>query len=221
MNEQTMQPNVNEWSYQRYAQFYKKDEIKDAEFEKKINEIKRLILEDKETDLHAIAKISGCTYEEAILKIGYLKNKRVIGDYYVDSAAGIVSMCSEEELASIKKYERFLYGRHAQIDSIAIETNQSEEKVWNDLKYLDEKKLINGVIFNDVDRKIIYYSLEKKLKEKDYISINCPNCGRLVDIQRGSKDRCPCCDSIIEDDIMEKALELLKLKEQKRAERGI
>ena len=218
MNEEIRKPNISEWSYQRYAQFYKKDENKDADFEKKINEIKRLILEDKETDLYAIAKLSGCTYEEAILKIGYLKNKRVIGDYYVDSAAGIVSLCSDEEEATLKKYERFLYGRHCQIDSIAIETNQSEEKVWNDLKYLDEKKLINGVILNDVDRRIVYYSIEKRLKAKDYISINCPNCGRLVDIQRGSKGRCPCCDTIIEDDVMEKALELLKLKESREGE---
>ena len=215
MNEQTMQPNVNEWSYQRYAQFYKHDEPKDSEFEKKINEIKRLILEDKETDLYAIAKLANCTYEEVILKIGYLKNKRVIGDYYVDSAAGIVSMCTDEELAALKKYERFLYGRHCQVDSIAIETNQSEEKVWQDLEYLDNKKLINGIILNQVDKQIVYYSIEKRLKAKDYISINCPNCGRLVDIQRGSKGRCPCCDSIIEDNILEKAIALIKNKEER------
>ena len=207
---------LNEWSYQRYAQFFNKDEKKDDEFEKKIKEIKRLIVDDHETDLAAIANMTNCTYEEAILKIGYLKNKRVIGDYFVDSAAGIVSMAEEGDINLIKKYSMYIYGIHADLNDIALRTNQSPEKVWEDLKYLDNKKLINGVILNEVDHRIVYYHVEKHRKERDYITLTCPNCGSLVDIKRGSKGRCEYCDSIIEDSVMQKVLELIKIKESKK-----
>ena len=35
-----MNNNVNEWSYQRYARFYGTDELKDKEFQNKIEIIK-------------------------------------------------------------------------------------------------------------------------------------------------------------------------------------
>ena len=40
--------------------------------------------------------------------------------------------------------------------------------------------------------------MEKK-KVRDYITINCPNCGALNDVNRGSKVRCEYCETIIED----------------------
>lgn len=220
MNEERIQPNINEWSYQRYAAFYNSIQNKDEDFKKKITEIVRLILDDHETSLKAIADMTGCTYEEVILKICYLKNKRVIGDYYVDSAAGIISNASPEDVELIKRYSIFIYGIHADLEDIALRTNQTKEKVWEDLKYLDNKKLINGVILNEVDNKIVYYHVEKHKKERDFVTVSCPNCGGLLDIKRGSKGRCNYCDTIIEDNIMEKVLELLKEKEIKMSKRG-
>ena len=35
-------------------------------------------------------------------------------------------------------------------------------------------------------------------KEKDYVTINCPNCGDLNDVNRHSKTRCEYCKTIIE-----------------------
>ena len=142
MNEQT-NTNINEWSYQRYASFYNSIQNKDEDFKKKVTEIARLILDDHETSLNVIADMTGCTYEEVILKICYLKNKRVIGDYFIDSAAGKISMASPEDIELIKKYAVYIYSTHDTLENIAANTNQTKEKVWEDLKYLDNKKLIN------------------------------------------------------------------------------
>ena len=70
--------------------------------------------------------------------------------------------------------------------------------VINELSYLDDKYLINGLNIDKVDNKIIYYTLEKHKKEKDYISINCNNCGALNDVPRNGKSRCIYCKSIVE-----------------------
>ena len=72
-----------------------------------------------------------------------------------------------------------------------------EEQVYKELKYLYDKELINGLIINDVDRTIKYYSVEKKLKAKDYITMQCKHCGALNDVRRGGKTRCEYCNSII------------------------
>ena len=201
-----MNNNINEWSYQRYARFYGTDELKDLEFEDKINKIKKLILEDKVTNLHDIATESNCTYDECILKIGYLKNKRVIGDYYVDAAAGLVALCSPEDLILLKKYQHPLYYNNESIEQIAQDLNMNKEDVWKELVYLDNKKLLNGVILDNVDDRIVYYKLEKRALEKDYVTVNCSNCGALLDVKRGSKVRCNHCNTIVEDKQIEEAL---------------
>ena len=201
-----MNNNVNEWSYQRYARFYGTDELKDEEFENKINKIKKLILEDKKTDLYDIAAESQCTYEECILKIGYLKNKRVLGDYYINAPAGLISLCSEEDLKLLKKYEHPIYYKNETIDEMAQELKMNKEDVWKELIYLDNKRLLNGVILDNIDDRIIYYKLEKRALEKDYVTINCSNCGALLDVKRGSKVRCNHCDTIVEDKQIEEAI---------------
>lgn len=77
------------------------------------------------------------------------------------------------------------------------------EEVFNDIKNLYEKDLINGIKLNEVDKEILYYKVEKQKKEKDYISIRCKNCGAMNDVNRGSKTRCEYCDTIIEDKTVE------------------
>ena len=201
-----MNNNVNEWSYQRYARFYGTDELKDKEFQNKIEIIKKLILEDGFTNLHDIANESNCPYDECILKICYLKNKRVLGDYYVDAAAGLVALCSPEDLILLKKYQHPIYYKNESVEEIAEELKMNKEDVWRELIYLDNKRLLNGVILDNVDDKIVYYRLEKRGLEKDYVTINCSNCGALLDVKRGSKVRCNHCDTIVEDKQVEEAL---------------
>jgi len=198
---------ISEYSYQKYAKFYGTTLPIDNEFKRKIEAIYDLIVNKKYEDLREIAAKTNCTYEECILKIKYLKNKRVIGDnYYIDHITGVIKKCSKEDKALLKKYSPYIYGKHFQVDEIAVHlpgttvNNQKkvEKQIFKDLKYLDDKDLINGIMINDVDEKIIYYSIEKRLKEKDYVTIQCKHCGALNDIHRGNKKRCEYCDSIIE-----------------------
>ena len=78
-----------------------------------------------------------------------------------------------------------------------------KEQVFNELKMLYDKDLINGVKLNEVDKEILYYTVEKNKKEKDFISIRCKNCGAINDVNRGNKTRCEYCNTIIEDKTVE------------------
>ena len=71
-----VEPNINEWSFQRYAKFYGNMVLKDEYFQQKMEKICDLVLNKKEEDIRFIAKDSGCTYEECILKIRYLKKQK-------------------------------------------------------------------------------------------------------------------------------------------------
>lgn len=198
--------NLGEWSYQRYAKFYGNVVLPDADYAKKISIITDYILNKNETDIEKIAEASGCNYNECILKIDYLKNKRIIGNLYIDVQNGIVNKCSDEDEKLLKKYQYHIYKAHNQIRDIAISLpntesrnlKDAEEQVFKELCYLDDKHLLNGISINKIDRKIIYYTIEKHKKEKDYITINCPNCGAINDVDRHGKTRCDYCDTIIE-----------------------
>lgn len=207
----TSYKSISENSYTRYARFMGHMEQGDPDFDIKIKSISNLILNKKYEDIKEIASISKCTYEECIMKIMYLKNKRIIGDYYLDTVNGIIKKCSPEDKKLLDKFKVFIYNKHAQIDEIAKfvdygknNLKDAEEKVYKELKYLIDKKLLNGVIINEVDRKLVYYSIEKRKKNKDTVSISCPSCGALNDINRSGKKRCDYCDYIIEDDTLVK-----------------
>jgi len=182
--------------------------LKDENFQYKMNTICDLILNQGVDDIEFIAKESTCTYEECVLKIRYLKNKRKIGDLYIDYVNKSLKKCSIEDQQLLDKYNAFLYKHHLQIDEIArrlpnTSSDNLEEiknKVYEDLVYLDDKGLINGIILNKVDRVIIYYHIEKHKKEKDYITVNCHNCGAINDVNRGSKVRCEYCNTIVSSD---------------------
>ena len=76
-----------------------------------------------------------------------------------------------------------------------------ENKVIEELCYLDCKYMINGINIDKVDKKIIYYTIEKHKNEKDYITIACSNCGAINDVPRMGKARCNYCATIVEDKI--------------------
>lgn len=202
---------ISEFSFQKYARFYGNTILRDPDFESKMKSIYELIVKKKETDIKKIASISKCSYDECILKIRYLKNKRIIGDYYIDCERGEIKPCSKEDRLLIKKYAPYIYSKHYQIDEIAVKLPEAtlanieemKEKVLNELDYLDKKNLINGLNIDRVDKKIIYYTIEKHKKEKDYVSVNCKNCGALNDIPRLGKTRCEYCETIMEDITLE------------------
>lgn len=197
---------INEWSYKRYADFYGRMELDDKDFYNKIAKITNAILRDKDEDINVIAEKSGCTYEECLMKINYLKNKRKIGDYYIDSVNHVIRECSKEDQELLNKYKPFIYSEHLQIDEMAardtsatVETlGQIKEKTKNDIKHLLELNLINGVKYNEVDNVLTYYSVEKHNKAKDFITVSCEKCGALNDVERTGKTKCLYCSNIIE-----------------------
>ncbi len=196
--------NVNEWSYQRYADFYGQMELADPNFLDKITTIKKLI-DSGETDLSFIASDAGCTLEECILKVNYLKNKRVLDNCYINRDSHTLVKCSEDDMLLVNKYKSYIYGSHLPLEEIIAvaetDTNdyaKKKEQVIRELKYLIDNKIMNGVIFNEVDNKLIYYTVEKHNKEKNMVTISCSKCGALNDVNYNSKVRCKYCESIIE-----------------------
>ena len=203
---------INEDSYQKYAKFYGDVVPSDDDFNTKLNNILNSIKKG-ETDIKEIAKNSHCTYPECVLKIRYLKNKRLIGDYFIDTNNLRIFPCSKEDEELLKKYKISIYKNHFSIDEIAdnlyrldpysFTKEEYKDKIFEDLKYLDSKKLLNGIVLNEVDKTIKYYSIEKK-KESDLVTVHCPNCGALNDLDVDSKTRCSYCNTIIVIDKSEK-----------------
>ena len=195
--------HITEESFQNYAKFYGTYIPRDGDFNSKLMCIYNLI-RDKEYNIREISEKSNCTIEETVLKIRYLKNKRVIGDLYIDTNNLLLIPCSKEDAELIDKYKAYIYGSHLQINEIANlipnkgykDINELRDEVFNELIYLDSKGLINGIRINTVDRKIIYYTIEKK-KKHDYETIHCPNCGAINDVDSDSKVRCGYCNGII------------------------
>lgn len=202
---------VNQDSYQRYAKFYEHAIPADILFEDKMNKIYQAVMIDKNKDIKKIAAKAGCSYDECILKIRYLKNKRRIGDLHIDHVNGLLLQCSPEDSELLTKYKPFIYNNHLTIKEMAARMpgasiknlDKYKEQVFNDLKNLYDKDLINGIKLNEVDKEILYYTIEKNKKEKDFISIRCENCGAINDVNRGSKTRCAYCNTIIEDKTIE------------------
>ena len=196
--------NINEWSYKRYADFYGQMELADPSFNEKITKILKMIKDDNEEDIEFIAKESGCTVPECSLKIDYLKNKRLLDNIYIDRDYNKIIRCSEEDLRLIEKYKPFVYSSHRTIDEIVTlaptttnDINENREIVRKELKYLINKRIINGVIYNEVDDKLIYYTVEKHKHDYDYATIECDKCGALNEVNYDSKTRCKYCGNII------------------------
>lgn len=199
---------IKENSYQDYTKFYGQESLKDPKFIKKMKIIYQQITKYCENNINTIAELSGCTYTECILKIRYLKNLHKISEeYFIDEINGIVNLCSKEEQELLKKYRPYIYRNRLQIPEIAARlpevTNKNrkeiEKKVLQDLIYLDEKDLLDGLLLNRVDGTITYYDFKKHKYMKDKITVNCQNCGAPAEVNRGGKTWCSYCGSIVED----------------------
>lgn len=199
--------NINEWSYKRFSRFLGKTELNDEEFENKLKIIWELIVLQNEDDIEKIAKLSNCSFQECVLKIQYLKNKRKIGDYYIDTNEKVIRRCLPEDQKLLNKYAYYIYNLHLQPREIAVRLPNAtlnnldmlEDQVIEELAYLDSKYIINGMNIDKVDKKIIYYTIDKHKKEKDFITVSCNSCGAINDVPRHGKARCDYCNTIIED----------------------
>lgn len=194
--------------YQNYARFYNAVAEYDNNFERKLNRIIELVKYQKADDLKEIAGEVGCTLEEVILKINYLENSRILNNIHIDRKTYKIIECTPEDEKLIKKYTPYIYYNHFTLEEIATKVRRTvhyskeevEQNVYDELTYLINNDLVHGLKLDPVDRKIIYLAVDKdKTKHsKDLITINCPRCGALNDINRGCKTRCLYCNSIIE-----------------------
>lgn len=197
---------LSQTSYHNFAKFLDKNNITfdDEHFEKKLFKIKILISEGKR-DIKEIAQESDCTFEECILKIKYLQKKQILTQFHIDIKGNELIECTPDDLKLIKKYTPFIYNNNFTLDEITIKKRRSttqnynklRDNIFKELKYLVDNDLVNGIRLNEVDKEIIYYTLEKQ-KKRDLVTITCPNCGALNDVNRGDKKRCEYCKTILE-----------------------
>ena len=197
--------HVNEESYQNYAKFFGNIIPSDVKFNEKLNTVFELV-RNGEYDIKKIADKSSCTLDECILKINYLRNKRLLGDIYVDTANFKILPCNKEDQRLLDKYRRYIYDEHLQMNEIANRIDNKgykdidglRKEVYKEIMYLYKKGLINGIRIDEIDRKIIYYTIEKKKKREGYESVHCSNCGAINDVEISGKTRCGYCNNIIE-----------------------
>lgn len=196
---------ANQDSYNHYIDFLddKQESIADANFKEKLLKIEHAIKDGIE-DITKIAELSGCTYEECVLKIKYLESKYYLNNIHIDHKAKKVIKCTKEEISLLKKYLPFLRNNHFTLDDITKKKrfgyNQDYEKlrnqIFNDIKYLVDNDLISWVKLNEVDKEIIYFSDDKKHLMTTLV---CPSCGASNEVIKGHKVRCKYCKMILEE----------------------
>ena len=197
--------HVNENSFQRFAKFYGEVYPHEEKFDAKLNQIYTLISKNGERDIKNICELASCSVAECVLKIKYLKNKRLIDDLYIDTNNLKLIPCSAEDQALIDKYKPYIYGSHTQVDDFfnlvdwvgGTSAEEQKKHVFEEIKYLADNGLINGVKVDDVEGKIIYYTLEKRKTIYNKETIHCPNCGALNDVDVTGKTRCDYCKGIV------------------------
>ena len=111
--------HVNENSFQKYAKFYGEKYPSEENFDQKLNTIYSLIVDHGCRDIRQISDSTSCQLPECVLKIKYLKNKRLIGDLYIDTVNMKLLPCSEEDQVLLEKYKPFIYGSHVQVMDMA------------------------------------------------------------------------------------------------------
>lgn len=206
-NGKNKEPKLSDWSYQRFCGFYDTRIFPDVDFDKKIQKIIDCVNVKHMERLDEIAEEASCTFEETVMKIRYLKNKRVIDHCYIDRLNKVVKKCEPKDEEILEKYYTMLYVDHFSIDEMAARVPNFynkplpiiEEDVYKDIKYLYDKCIVNGIKLDEDRKEIIYYTIEKHKKADKYATVNCPKCGALVDVSRGGNGRCDYCGSIAED----------------------
>lgn len=196
--------HINQESFQRFAKFYGEIFPNDDRFDIKLYRIYTFIHDKGMRDIKKISELSLCELPETVMKIKYLKNKRLIDDLYIDTNNMMLINCSLEDQQLLDKYKPYIYASHKQIDEIAStipnncsNINDLKDKIFNEILYLYKKGLINGIKINEVDRDIIYYSVEKKKNTTNLSTVHCSNCGALNDVDVNGKVRCSYCGTII------------------------
>lgn len=185
-----------------YNQSYEKMAQDDPNFNQEIEKIYDLIANKKSEDLHLIAKESKCSITECVMKIRYLMSTKRLDYYYIDHKNGIIKKCSKDDEKKLIQYSKYIYEKRYQINQIASHLqprykhnynwSQLLELVYNDIKYLVDNNLINMIKIDEETKKIIYPK-----KGNDLISIACPSCGAINDVNRGREKICKYCESII------------------------
>ena len=195
---------VSNWSYQRFCSFLGYTVYNDPDFNKKIEIIEEQVNTYKEENINTIAKKANCKINECILKLKYLKNKKIIDNYYyINGITKEIKKCSDDDIKLLNKYHDLIYLNHYQIEEMQYKLKKNNESITKDeiikeLRYLYDKSLLNGIKIND-DNVIVYYTLEKKKKAEYCSTIQCPNCGALVDVPIKSSENCNYCGTIVKD----------------------
>ena len=205
--EEEKKENINEWSYQRFGNFYGENILPDKLFSPKISKVLDCIKKKEMESIEEIAKEANCTYDECLIKIKYLKNKRALGDYYIDYINKRVSKCEPKDLEILNKYREDIYFNHASIEEMAYTQSKKSDKsleelkeeVYNDIVYLFNKGVLNGIKLDNEKKTIIYYTVEKKKIALYYNSINCPYCGVLIEVPKGGSEICSYCNNKVDD----------------------
>ena len=200
--------HVNEDSFQNFAKFYGEIYPDDPQFDRKLNKIYILITDHNIMDIKRIAEISLCTLPECVIKIRYLKNKRLIDDLYIDTFNMKLIPCSNEDQLLLDKYKSYIYGSHLQVEEIAgvipnpkmLPLDSLRNEIFKDIEYLNNKGLINGIKVDEIDHRILYYTIEKRRIYEDHQTVHCPNCGALNDVDIVGKVKCSYCNSIVYGD---------------------
>ena len=197
--------HVNENSFQHYAKFYGEIVPSDSKFDSRINNMIILINDKKITDIKKLSELTKYSLPECVLKIKYLKNKRLIEDYYIDTVYMQLLPCSKEDQILLDKYKPYIYGNHSQIVEFAhlipnpngLSFDDHKKRIFEELNSLDEKGLLNGIKINDVNGEILYYTIEKRKTVLNIETVHCPNCGSLNDVEVNNQTRCGYCQTII------------------------
>ena len=185
--------HLGEESYQKFAKFFGLCVPKDEDYEKKMNIIYDQVFYKKNESISDIAKKASCPISDCIMKINYLKNKKILGDYSIEQNR--IYLCDAKDEMMLNKYKPYIYQSHLQVDEIVSILGESADKIFDELQYLDHKKLLNGLILQN--HKIIYYSIEKKKLHGNIVIVHCPKCGAFNDVDIHGKTKCGYCDEVL------------------------
>lgn len=189
-----------------YEELLLKQATTEPEFINEAGHIKKMIVEEKYEDIREIGERLSLTSTDCIKRIDYLRKcVNELNGYYLDYYHKTIKKCSPEEYKLLDKYVGYVYNDKLQIDQIAhLMRRTSTDDIYilktqikKDIKYLISKELVDGIKYDEKEDKIIRYNK----KNSDLISIPCPACGAINDVNEGRKAHCKYCNAIIKTHI--------------------
>lgn len=178
---------IPEQAFKNYAQFWGYNIDNDINYQKKMEVIYHLIINKNQQNIKKIATKSKCSYDECIIKIKYLKHKKLINNYCIDNSTAKLIDSSFEDKKILEKYNKYLEQKNLQINqlaavvpnSFATNTQEATEQVFNDLVYLEQKNLLDDIRIDKLNRYIYYYSEEifneENIQQPNFQNINIQN----------------------------------------------